>query len=103
MKDFEILQKADVAVGGMVMSASFYRIVDVARLHSSVLGCMIPAPKSTTYLGATWLPFSYLVHFNIRHFKEINLNGLQRWGASFIGLDHFADLYYCSCGFTLQF
>jgi len=43
------------------MSADVYNLVDVVRLETAVLACMIPLPKSTIYLGATWLPFSYLV------------------------------------------
>ena len=54
-------QKADVAVGGMVMSASVYRIADVARLHSSTLACIVPPPRSSTDLWATSQPFDYLV------------------------------------------
>ena len=54
-------QKADVAVGGMVMFASVYRIADVARLHSSTLACIVPPPRSSTDLWATSQPFDYLV------------------------------------------
>ena len=43
------------------MSAEVYRMVDVVRLDTTALACIIPAPQSTTYLGGSWLPFTDLV------------------------------------------
>ena len=43
------------------MASEIYRVIDLVRVDTFALACMIPIPQRTTYFGATWLPFSNLV------------------------------------------